>query len=68
MLYAPPSASTATVLVWATQVLEAIRSSLGKAKAKAAQDPHHIEKDEQKEEEKVQIRRAAEWQAQRVIT
>ena len=38
MLYAPPSASTATVHVWATQVLEAIRSSLGKAKAKAA--PH----------------------------
>jgi len=38
MLYAAPSASTATVHFWATQVLEAIRSSLGKAKAKAA--PH----------------------------
>ena len=36
MLYAPPSASTATVHFWATQVLEAIRCSLGKAKDKPA--------------------------------
>ena len=35
--------------------------------AKAAQDLHPKERDEQKEQEKVQSMRAAEWQAQRVI-
>jgi hypothetical protein len=36
LLYAPPSASTATVHFWATQVLEAIRCFLGMAKDKPA--------------------------------